>query len=98
MGSAIGTSYYRSRDRRRDRADGTERETENEIELIIEENGILHPVRIRKNLSATADETAAFTVLDAVPGKKRGEGALICLCPQHGRLRDKVLQIPAWFI
>ena len=71
---------------------------ESEVDLIIEENGILHPIEIKKNAKVTADQTAAFTVLDQVPDKKRGEGALICLCPQPGKLRDNVFQLPVWFI
>ncbi len=91
-------SYYRGKDKRKVRADGMQREMEREVDLIIEENGILHPIEIKRSSSVTVDETAAFTVLDAVPDKKRGEGALICLCPQPGKLRDNILQIPVWFI
>ena len=91
-------SYYRGKDKKKLRSDGVEREVETEVDLIIEENGVLHPIEIKRSASVTADETAAFTVLDAVPDKKRGEGALICLCPQPGRLRDNIWQIPAWFI
>ena len=72
--------------------------TESEVDLIIEENGILHPIEIKKSSKVTADEIAAFTVLDQVPDKKRGDGALICLCLQPGKLRENVLQIPVWFI
>ena len=68
------------------------------MDLIIEENGILHPIEIKKSAKVTADETATFTVLDQVPDKVRGDGALICLCPQPGKLRENVFQIPAWFI
>ena len=91
-------SYYRGKDKRKVRADGMQREMESEVDLIIEENGILHPIEIKRSSSVTADETAAFAVLDAVPDKKRGDGALICLCPQPGKLRDNILQIPVWFI
>lgn len=91
-------SYYRGKDKKRSRIDGVEINTESEVDLIIEENGILHPIEIKKSAKVTADQTAAFTVLDQVPDKKRGDGALICLCPQPGKLRDNVFQIPVWFI
>ena len=42
--------------------------------------------------------TGAFLVLDKVPEKKRGTGAVVCCCPQPGLLRENILQIPVWFI
>lgn len=71
---------------------------ESEIDLIIEENGILYPIEIKQGTSVTADETAAFVVLDKVDEKKRGMGAIICTCPQPGMLRENILQIPVWYI
>lgn len=35
-----------------------------EIDLIIEENGVLYPVEIKQNSSPSADETSAFLILD----------------------------------
>ena len=84
-------SYYRGRDRGK-----TEREAE--IDLIIEENGTLYPVEIKMNSKATADMTAAFQVLDKIPEKKRGMGAVLCTCPQPGMLRENILQIPIWYV
>lgn len=78
--------------------DGSEVEQESEIDFIIEENGVLYPIEIKTNSHATADMTAAFQVLDKVPEKKRGMGAILCTCPQPGRVRDNVLQIPVWYI
>ena len=69
-----------------------------EIDLIIEENGTLYPVEIKKGVSVAADQTSAFTVLDDIPEKKRGMGAIICLCPQPGMLRENILQLPVWYI
>lgn len=91
-------SYYRGKDRKRTRADGSTMDTESEVDLIIEENGILHPIEIKKSAKVTADETAAFTVLDRIPDKKRGEGALVCLCPLPGKVRENMYQVPVWFI
>lgn len=91
-------SYYRGRDRRKIRVDGTEIETESEIDLIIEENGVLYPIEIKQSSSVSADQTASFSVLDAIPDKRRGTGALLCTCPQPNALRDNILQIPVWYI
>lgn len=91
-------SYYRGRDKKKVKKNGETVEVESEIDLIIEENGVLYPIEIKESLQVTADETAAFTVLDKVPEKKRGMGAIICSCPQPGMLRENILEIPAWYV
>lgn len=83
-------SYYRGRDKKKT--------SENEIDLIIEENGTLYPVEIKRSSRVTADQTSAFSVLDGIPDKKRGMGAVICMCPQPGALRENILQLPVWYI
>ena len=91
-------SYYRGKDKVKKTENGQKTETESEIDLIIEENGVLYPIEIKTNTSETASTTGAFTVLDKVPEKKRGTGAVVNMCPQPGRLRDNVLEIPVWYI
>ena len=91
-------SYYRGKDKKIVKKDGAEKEIESEIDLIIEENGVLYPIEIKQNSQVSADETAAFTVLDKIEDKKRGMGAIVCLCPQPGMLRENVLQIPVWYL
>ena len=91
-------SYYRGKDKRKVRKDGQVVEMESEIDFIIEENGILYPIEIKKNQSETADAASAFQVLDKVEDKKRGMGAVISLCPEPGLLRENVLEIPVWYI
>ena len=91
-------SYYRGRDKKKVKAGGETVDVESEIDLIIEENGILYPIEIKKNSSVTADATSAFPVLDKVDEKKRGMGAIVCSCPQPGLLRENILQIPVWYI
>ena len=83
-------SYYRGRDKKKT--------SENEIDLIIEENGTLYPVEIKRSSKVTADQTSAFSVLDGIPDKKSGMGAVICMCPQPGVLRENILQLPIWYI
>lgn len=91
-------SYYRGKDKKKMRQDGEEIEMEGEIDFIIEENGILYPIEIKKNTSERAYATGAFQVLDKVEDKKRGMGAVISMCPAPGMLRDNVLELPVWFI
>ena len=71
-------SYYRGRDKKKTTEDGKLQELESEIDLIIEENGVLYPIEIKKNTQAKAITTAAFDVLDQIPGKRRGMGAILC--------------------
>lgn len=91
-------SYYRGRDRRKLTRGGTEREVDSEIDLVIEENGVLHPVEIKRASSVAADNAAAFPALDAVSGKTRGTGAILCTCPQPARLRDNLYALPIWYV
>ena len=67
-------SYYRGRDRKRVKKNGELTEMESEIDFIIEENGILYPVEIKKSGNVTPDVTGSFLVLDKIEGKKRGTG------------------------
>lgn len=91
-------SYYRGKDKRKVKKDGNVISQEAEIDFIIEKDGILYPVEIKQASKVSADMTAAFQVLDNIPDKKRGTGAVVCMCPSPGALRDNVLQIPYWFI
>jgi len=98
LDSRYFVSYYRGKDKKKVNRNGETIELEGEINVIIEENGVLYPIEIKKNASVTADITSAFRILDTIPEKKRGMGAVICMCPQPGALRENVLQIPAWYI
>ncbi len=86
--------YYRGKDKKLRNGEWSE----SEIDLIIEEGGVLYPVEIKRSASVSADETSAFTVLDRIEGKKRGTGGVVCMCPEVGALRDNVLQIPVWYV
>lgn len=83
-------SYYRGKDRKKN--------SESEIDFIIEENGTLYPIEVKQNSNPKTSMTAAFQILDKIPDKKRGSGAIVCMCPQPGALRDNILQIPVWYI
>ena len=49
-------------------------------------------------LKGRADQTSEFSELDGIPDKKSGMGAVICMCPQPGVLRENILQLPVWYI
>lgn len=91
-------SYYRGKDKKKLTKNNIVIQEEAEIDFIIEENGILYPIEIKMNNKVTADMTSAFQVLDSIPEKKRGTGAVICMCSMPGSLRENVLQIPYWYI
>ncbi|MCQ2743159.1 MAG: ATP-binding protein, partial [Bacilli bacterium] len=73
-------------------------DVESEIDLIIEENGILYPIEIKKNDNPKAIDASAFTVLDADIDKKRGDGAIICLSKIKLKLRDNLYVLPIEYI
>lgn len=91
-------SYYRGKDKKKVKKNGEEVREEAEIDFIIEQDGMLYPIEIKQNSKVTADMTSAFQILDDIPEKKRGMGAVICMCPAPGALRENVLQIPYWYV
>ena len=59
--------------------DGNIREVllQNEIDLIIEENGVLYPIEIKKKDMPTINDANAFDVLDKDIDKRRGMGVIL---------------------
>lgn len=91
-------SYYRGKDKKKIKKNGDESYEEAEIDFIIEQDGVLYPIEIKQSSNVSADMTSAFQVLDKISEKKRGTGAVVCMCSMPGALRDNVLQIPYWYI
>lgn len=91
-------SYYRGKDKKKATQSNAAVYTEAEIDFIIEQDGVLYPIEIKQNSKVTADMTSAFQILDQIPEKKRGTGAVICMCPAPGALRENILQLPYWYI
>ncbi|MBP3802672.1 MAG: ATP-binding protein [Oribacterium sp.] len=91
-------SYYRGKDKKKIKKNGDETFEEAEIDFIIEQDGVLYPIEIKQSSNVSADMTSAFQILDKIPEKKRGTGAVVCMCSMPGALRENVLQIPYWFI
>lgn len=82
--------YYRGKDKR---AAG-----ENEIDLIIEEDGILYPVEIKMSGNPKADMGAANQVLDKIPDRKRGMGVILCFVDRKLYLRENLIALPIEYI
>ncbi len=82
--------YYRGKDRS---ASG-----ENEIDLIIEEDGVLYPVEIKMSGNPKDSMGATNQVLDKIPDKKRGMGIILCLIDKKTYLRENLVALPINYI
>ena len=67
----------------------------NEIDLLIENNGMLYPVEIKKHADPKQRDIKAFDVLNKIPNVKRGPGGVICLYDNLVTLKgnDKVIPV-----
>ena len=74
--------YYRDRDGK-------------EIDLVVESDGALHPIEIKKSATPKREMTAAFRMLDAAP-QPRKTGAIVCMAGEVGAVSSDVLVLPAW--
>lgn len=82
--------YYRGKDKNI--------QSENEIDLIIEENGVLYPVEIKMTGNPKANMGATNPILDKVSEKKRGLGIILCLVDKKTYLRENLLALPIEYI
>ena len=76
--------YYRDRD-------------SNEIDLVMESDGELHPLEIKKTVSPRTELVSSFKILDkaSVP---RGTGAILCLRQDLSAIDRKAYIVPIWMI
>lgn len=67
----------------------------NEIDLLIEENGTLYPIEMKKHADPSKEDTDAFGLLDKLPGIRHGSGGVVCLYDRLITLRgnDKVIPV-----
>lgn len=90
--------YYNGKDKKRKKENGEEVEVDGEIDLILQEDGILYPIEIKMSASPKADMASEFDVLDGVPDKKRGMGVIICLYDKKMYLRENLIALPLEYI
>lgn len=76
--------YYRDKDAR-------------EIDVVLERNGTVTPVEIKKTANPGTELTRVFALLDrgSLP---RGRGAVICMKPKVGAIDRENLIVPVWTI
>ena len=69
----------------------------NEIDMVIESDGMLHPLEIKRSVNPGSELLTAFNLLDkaSVP---RGNGAILCMRPKLSALNAENYIIPIWMI
>ena len=85
--------FYRGKDKKKNNS-----EVDGEIDFIIEENGVLYPVEIKMSAMPKAIMASEFEVLDGVPDRKRGTGAIICMIDRKLFLRENLVALPLNYI
>ena len=77
--------YYRDKDRR-------------EIDVILEENGVLYPIEIKKKSNPNSGDIKAFETIETVLKQKRGHGAVLCMAQTHLPITAEVDAVPIPYI
>lgn len=76
--------YYRDKDNK-------------EVDMILESEGLLHPLEIKRSVNPGTELVGSFNVLDrsTVP---RGVGAIICMRPELSAINSENMIVPIWYI
>ena len=77
-------SFYRDKDKK-------------EIDIILEENGKIYPIEIKKKTNPDKKDIKNFDVLEKA-GLQIGEGAVICLAQTHLPLTENVNIVPVFYL
>ena len=69
----------------------------NEIDMVIESDGMLHPLEIKRSVNPGSELISAFNLLDkaSVP---RGNGAILCMRPKLSAINSENYIVPIWMI
>lgn len=68
-----------------------------EIDLLLEFDGMIHPVEIKKTASPSRDDLRHFAALENL-GVQSGSGSLVCMVSEPKPITRSVWAIPAWSI
>ena len=77
--------YYRDKDKK-------------EIDLIIEQDGTLYPIEIKKHADPKVDDAKKFSALDKFTNIKIGPGAIISFYDKVLHITDNVINIPTSYL
>jgi len=69
-----------------------------EIDLLIEQNGILYPVEIKKTANPGKEHIENFSVLEKIKGLTIGTGGIVCMYDKNVRINDKNVTIPVTWL
>ena len=69
-----------------------------EIDLVIQEGRVLHPVEIKKGVQVGADAIRSFPCLEGMQGYEVGFGHVICQTDRPYPISQKVQAVPVWAI
>ena len=69
----------------------------NEIDMVIESDGMLHPLEIKRSVNPGSELISAFSLLDraSIP---RGKGAILCMRPKLSAINSENYIVPIWMI
>ena len=69
----------------------------NEIDMVIESDGMLHPLEIKRSVNPSNELIGAFSHLDkaSVP---RGNSAILCMRPKLSAINSENFIVPIWMI
>ena len=69
-----------------------------EIDLVIEKDGVLYPIEIKKSSRPTKDMAKHFSVLNKIVGKTVGNGCIVCQCEKKMLIGEDLLALPIEYI
>ena len=69
-----------------------------EIDLLIEQGGVLYPIEIKKHADPKKRDIEAFSALEKIPGMKRGAGGVICMYDKLIALQGEDKVIPVQYL
>jgi len=70
---------------------------QNEVDIMLEQNGTLHPIEVKKSMNPGLSDCKSFKELEKLQ-KKVGLGAVLCLKGERMTLSREVVSIPVWEI
>ena len=70
----------------------------NEIDLLIENNGTLYPIEIKKHADPQKSDAKAFKLIDSIPNVQKGQGGIVCLYDNLVTLTEGVKVIPIKYL
>ncbi|HZK83520.1 MAG TPA: ATP-binding protein [Desulfosporosinus sp.] len=77
--------YYRDKDSK-------------EIDLLIEQDGVLYPIEIKKTANPGKEHIENFSVLEKIKGVTVGTGGIVCMYDRSVRINDKNVTIPVTWL